>query len=196
MLYFLVGQSNTGKDTIMGRLLELDLGLERFVYCTTRPAREGEINGKDYWFKTEEDYKKDLQSHKIVESRDYARVDGIMHYYSLDDIDLEKDYIAVGSIWQCQSYVKKWGSFVRPIRIVVDDYNRLIRAIEREKKNKQDYKEVCRRFNDEFVEYCDENWNTIDFWLNVENTDLDLCCRTIQEAIRPSEEKSFTFIDI
>ena len=195
MLYVLVGQSSTGKGTILNKLLNLDLGLEKLIYCTTRPMRVGEQEGIDYFFKTEEQYQQDLKSNKIIESRDYTRVDGLMHYYTLDNIDMSKDYIVDSSLWQCQNYIKAWGSFVKPIHVVVDDYTRLTRAIEREKNNKQDYKEVCRRFNDEFVEYSEENWKSIDFWLTVENKDLDTCVSAIKEAIKPSEDVLFSFFD-
>lgn len=184
MLYFLVGQSNTGKDTILNELLKSDLNIERFVYCTTRPMRDGEENGKEYWFKSDKEYQEDLEAGKILESRAYPRTEGVAYYYTLKDIDLSKDYIAVGSVWQCQKYLEEWGSFVKPIRIFVDDYIRLKRGIEREHNNKEDYKEVCRRYLDEFEEYSEENLNSINFGLTVVNNSLDLCCSSISDYIQ------------
>lgn len=47
--YILVGRSGTGKTT-MANLLESELGLRRCVTYTTRPPREGEVDGRDYHF--------------------------------------------------------------------------------------------------------------------------------------------------
>lgn len=45
----LVGRSCTGKDTIKKILCD-KYGMERVVTCTTRPPRNGEIDGVDYYF--------------------------------------------------------------------------------------------------------------------------------------------------
>ena len=50
----LMGKSSTGKDTIYKSLLEDDsLGLRRIVPYTTRPIRDGEQNGVEYFFTDE-----------------------------------------------------------------------------------------------------------------------------------------------
>ena len=52
----LVGKAASGKDYLRKRF-ELR-GLKYAVSYTTRPPREGEVNGKDYFFITEEESKK------------------------------------------------------------------------------------------------------------------------------------------
>lgn len=47
--YVLVGRSGSGKST-MSHFLEKDLGLRRCITHTTRPPREGEVDGRDYHF--------------------------------------------------------------------------------------------------------------------------------------------------
>lgn len=47
--YVLVGRSGSGKST-MARFLEKELGLKRCITHTTRPPREGEVDGRDYYF--------------------------------------------------------------------------------------------------------------------------------------------------
>ena len=54
-IFCLMGKSSTGKDTIYKRLLEdQELGLQRIVPYTTRPIREGEQEGVEYHFVSEE----------------------------------------------------------------------------------------------------------------------------------------------
>lgn len=52
--YILVGASGSGKST-MASVLEQELGLRRCVTSTTRPPREGETHGVDYYFESQLD---------------------------------------------------------------------------------------------------------------------------------------------
>lgn len=46
-IFYIMGKSSSGKDTIYSRLLEdSQLGLSRIVLYTTRPMREGEQEGR------------------------------------------------------------------------------------------------------------------------------------------------------
>ena len=50
-LYVLMGKSASGKDTVYHRLLaDGALNLKPVVLYTTRPRREGEEDGRDYYF--------------------------------------------------------------------------------------------------------------------------------------------------
>lgn len=50
----LFGKSGAGKDTIQRELLEFMPDVHGIISCTTRPPREKEIDGKDYYFLTAE----------------------------------------------------------------------------------------------------------------------------------------------
>ena len=45
----LAGKAASGKDTLLQRILEEIPSLHGIVSCTTRPPREGEVNGKIYY---------------------------------------------------------------------------------------------------------------------------------------------------
>lgn len=186
MIFVLVGQSNTGKDSLMNVLLsDTSMNLERFLYCTTRPKRESEVDGREYWFKTESQYYEDIKSGGVVESRSYALRDKTVMYYTLDYIDQSKDYIVTGTINQCISYIDYYGvDIVKPIRVLVSDYDRLLRGISRERSNHEDYYEVCRRFMDEFEEYTEQNFSRINFLATVENNNFEKCCSLLKSIIR------------
>ena len=50
------GPSGVGKTSICGDLVERDPGIEPIVTTTTRPCREGEVNGTDYHFVTDQQF--------------------------------------------------------------------------------------------------------------------------------------------
>lgn len=50
ILFIVSSPSGAGKSTISRKLLAADHGLEMSVSATTRPARPGEVDGKDYHF--------------------------------------------------------------------------------------------------------------------------------------------------
>ena len=53
-IYVLMGASGAGKTTVGGYLKEV--GLPEIVSHTTRSIREGEVNGKSYYFVTKEEF--------------------------------------------------------------------------------------------------------------------------------------------
>jgi guanylate kinase len=52
----ITGPSGAGKGTLIKRLIERQPELEVAVSATTRPRREAEQNGREYWFLTEEEF--------------------------------------------------------------------------------------------------------------------------------------------
>lgn len=59
--------SGSGKSTIIGHLLKRLPGLEFSISATSRKPRQGEQDGKDYYFLTEEDFKQRVAEDKFVE---------------------------------------------------------------------------------------------------------------------------------
>lgn len=59
--------SGAGKTTLVRHLLSKKFGLEFSISATTRPQREGEIDKKDYYFLTVEDFKNKIQNQEFVE---------------------------------------------------------------------------------------------------------------------------------
>jgi guanylate kinase len=59
--------SGAGKTTIVKALLERIPELEFSVSACTRPMRPGEVNGKDYWFITADDFRNKIAGDELVE---------------------------------------------------------------------------------------------------------------------------------
>ncbi|MFN2635926.1 MAG: guanylate kinase [Gemmatimonadaceae bacterium] len=68
--------SGGGKTTIAHGLLAVRKDVGYSVSCTTRPPREGEVDGRDYHFRTEKDFKRGQLAGEFAES---AQVHG--HLY-------------------------------------------------------------------------------------------------------------------
>lgn len=72
----LSGPSGAGKSSLINKIIG-DIGECYFsISTTTRPMREGEVDGVDYHFVTQEEFKKDIENDSFLE---YAVVHG--NYY-------------------------------------------------------------------------------------------------------------------
>jgi guanylate kinase len=66
-LVIISAPSGAGKTTIANFLLQKDLELEFSVSATTRKPRGSEIDGRDYYFISVEDFKKRIDNNEFVE---------------------------------------------------------------------------------------------------------------------------------
>ncbi len=72
LLIVFSGPSGAGKDTILNRLIEKNPNIRLSVSATTRAPREGEENGKDYYFVTRERFESMLAQDEMLESAQYC----------------------------------------------------------------------------------------------------------------------------
>ncbi|MBS1683141.1 MAG: guanylate kinase [Bacteroidetes bacterium] len=59
--------SGAGKSTIVRKLIKQRIDLEFSISLTTRERREGEVDGKDYYFVTHNDFQQRVQKGDLVE---------------------------------------------------------------------------------------------------------------------------------
>lgn len=67
ILIAISGPSGVGKGTIVKELLKSDESLITSVSCTTRARREGEIDKKDYFFISREEFLKKIEENGFIE---------------------------------------------------------------------------------------------------------------------------------
>ena len=79
ILITISGPSGAGKSTLE-RLAEERLGIRRLISTTTRPKREGEVHGKDYFFVSPDSFDRDA----MVESKEFNG-----HWYGLERSQLD-----------------------------------------------------------------------------------------------------------
>lgn len=79
----LSGPSGSGKGTVTEKLL-LNDKFKKFITCTTRNSRELEMNGFDYFFLSEKQFKKYVNNGQMFNVKEY---DG--HYYGSFEKDID-----------------------------------------------------------------------------------------------------------
>lgn len=183
-VFYIIGKSSSGKDTIYKRLLR-ETSLKPIVPYTTRPMREGEKEGVNYFFVSSVEEMKSRG--KIIESRSYNTKLGVWTYATVDDgqIDLStNNYLTIGTI---SSYCKVKGYLkdVLPIYIEVDDGIRLERALSRERLEKNPkYAEMCRRYLADEEDFSKEKLEVLSLEKVFKNIDLNLCINEIKEYMK------------
>ena len=186
-IFCVMGKSSSGKDTLY-QMLKKELEFDSIVPYTTRPIREGETNGVEYHFVTEEEVAELEEAGKIIELRAYNTVHGIWKYFTADDaqIDLEyRNYLMIGTVEAYQKLKAYYGEeHLVPIYIEVDDGIRLQRALNREKLQEQPkYAEMCRRFLADCQDFSYEKLEKAGIGKYYANDDLESCIDEIKEQI-------------
>ena len=85
ILIVVSGFSGSGKGTIMKELLKRYDNYALSVSATTRAPREGEAEGREYFFKTVQDFEKMIAKEELIE---YARY--VDNYYGTPRADVEE----------------------------------------------------------------------------------------------------------
>lgn len=189
-IFYIMGKSASGKDTIYKRIKEILPELKGIITYTTRPVREGEVEGREYHFVTNIQLEELKQSGKMIELREYNTAHGIWKYSTIDDgqFDTEDDILTIGTLESYSEIRKYFGKDrVIPIYIVVDDLLRLERAVEREKSQANPKViELCRRFladhedfnNDKLIEAGIEHKHKFS------NINLEICTNKVIDFIK------------
>lgn len=192
-IFFILGKSSSGKDTIFQKIKEnTELDLKTVVGYTTRPMRENEVDGEEYFF-VDRDRLEDLQNDgKVIEVRHYNTVHGVWSYFTVDDgqIDLEKtDYLYIGTLESYEQMRNYYGEdVIVPIFIEVEQGERLKRAVLREaEQSEPKYEELCRRFLADEQDFREEEIGRLGIEKKYMNEDLDTCVDEIVKDIKESK---------
>jgi hypothetical protein len=188
-IFCIVGASCSGKDTIFQRLIDVDKTLVPIITYTTRPIRQKERNGKEYYFVDNKVYHKLKNSDKIIEYRSYKTVHGTWYYFTANDgqIDIKSDktYIMVNTLEGVQKLQSIYPNNLVVIHICVDERDRLLRCIAREMNGNEDYVEMCRRFVADAKDYSINNFNNIGIpHIRVQNECVQDCVDEIRKIIK------------
>ncbi|MCQ2417663.1 MAG: guanylate kinase [Oscillospiraceae bacterium] len=182
-----MGKSAVGKDTIY-QSISCALQIKPYVPYTTRPMREHEENGREYYFVTQEQMREMEEKGNIVEMRKYNTVFGDWYYFSTNlHLDLQKeDQLGIGTL---ESYMKIRRFFgkdaVIPIYIEVPNDIRLMRSIQREKEQDHpNFSEVCRRYLADEADFAEEKLKEAEINKCFQNLNLDDCIHEITAYIR------------
>lgn len=186
----LMGKSCAGKDTIYKRLLmEKAPELKKIVPYTTRPVREGEREGIEYFFTDEEEFQRLKGQGKVIEDRAYHTYHGLWRYFTVDDDQLQdtaRSYLMIGTL---EAYRKLQDYFgvdrLLPVMVELEDGLRLQRALSRElSQERPRYGEMCRRFLADSEDFSEERIAQAGIARRFVNDDLERCLDEIRGYIR------------
>ncbi len=194
-IFCLMGKSSCGKDTLYKRILsDPSLPLQTLVPYTTRPMRDGETEGVEYYFRTESQQQELERQGKIIELRSYETVHGIWKYFTVNDhqIHLERhNYLLIGTLESFKKLRSYFGpDTLVPIYIELEDGERLQRALNRERlQTVPGYTELCRRFLADEKDFSQENLQKAGITLSFSNHDLEICTENIISFIKANMDK-------
>lgn len=189
-IFYIMGKSASGKDSIYRWLLgKKELKLRKIIPYTTRPVRDGEEQGREYYFVDEGRYRKLQEEGKLIESRSYETVYGIWTYFTADDgqIDLaHSNFLAIGTLESYRKMRDYFGSGnICPIYVEVEDGERLMRALLRERQQEHPrYAEMCRRFLADEEDFSEENIQEAGICRRFVNDDSKICLAEIESYIK------------
>ena len=185
MIFYIMGKSASGKDSLYKKLLASDLKLNKVAIYTTRPKRDGEENGNEYYF-VDKKYLDDNAS-KVIEKRVYHTVFGDWFYATIDDgkISNDNNYVIIGTLESYNIIKKYYGEkLVYPIYLEVDNEIRRERAIERENMQKvPKFDEMERRFKADEIDFSEEKIKNAGIDKRYINDDFDVCFDKIYSDI-------------
>jgi len=146
MKLVLVGKAAAGKDHLRKRLI--DRGFRFGVSCTTRPPRQGEEDGKDYYFLQEQDFLNLVNSGDMIEYQQF-----IGWYYGLTREEFENSDVIILNREAVDMLPPEIRSQCMVIFLDIDKDTRLERLKERNDSDDS----LERRFQADEQQYIDFN---------------------------------------
>ncbi len=187
-IYYMMGKSSSGKDTLFKMLKKNFPGLKEIILYTTRPLREGEVDGKEYHFVTDQVLEKFKKDGKMIELRAYDTIHGIWKYATVDDgqVDLQDaEYLSIGTLESYKKLQEYYGADkIVPLYIEVEDGERLFRALSRERMQEQPkYAEMCRRFLADTEDFSEDKLLKLGIQKRFINDNIERCLDELKREI-------------
>lgn len=144
--------SGSGKTTIVRTILNKYKELDFSVSATTRKRRENETDGKDYFFISEEEFKKKIEAQEFIEwERFYDYYYGTLKSFVDDEIDSGKSVVLEVDVNGAINIKKNYPSAVL-IFIMPPSFEELKnRLINRSTETESDLKKRIERAEYEFT---------------------------------------------
>lgn len=182
MIVVLSGKSGAGKNTVMEKMIEEARGdIMPLISMATRPMREGEIDGKDYFFISEEEFRQKEEEGKIIEKREYQSADGSVWYYgTMEFSDAQGDYVKILDREGAEKFRERYGDECFLVYLDVDDKTRRERAEKRGSFNEEEWEKREKREKEEFRD--------VPFNYRAENYDLETTVYNIMDALETYKE--------
>jgi len=138
LLIVISGPSGAGKDTVMQRMQERGLPFHFVVTATTRPKRENEVHGKDYFFVSKDEFAHMIDADELIEHAIvYGDYKGIPKQQVREALASNKDVVMRVDVQGAES-VRKMAPEALLIFITTDSEEELVHRLETRKTETPD----------------------------------------------------------
>lgn len=191
-IIILTGKSGAGKDTICKELSDINVDTTSFVSTTTRPMREGEQEGVNYYYVSQKEFESKIENNEFTEWRAYntkQNGEDVIWYYGSPNVDVDKnkDYAVILDMQGAKEFTEHYGKencFV--VYMEVNDKIREERAMQRGSFDKQEYD---RRKADDDIKFSDDVVNSVaNFRIDNSYDDAEYIAYEILEALEEYEK--------
>lgn len=155
-LIVFMGEAGSGKDRMLNEILASDASLNRVVSYTTRPKRENEIEGKDYYYVSENDF---FELTKIGSMYEHS----LHHWWygtGINSYDKNKINVAVLNPEGIRNLIDNGRFDITVYWVRADAKTRLLRQLIRE--DNPDCDEIVRRYGTDTDDFAYINFDYID----------------------------------
>ena len=185
ILIVVSGFSGAGKGTLMKALMNRYDNYALSISATTRNPREGEVDGREYFFKTVEDFEKMIAKDELIEYAKYVNnYYGTPRAYVEEQLESGKDVILEIEI---QGALKVKEKFPETLLLFVTPPNAAIlknRLVGRGTETMEVIESRMQRAAEE-----SEGMEAYDYLII--NDDLDTCVREMHEIIVGEHRRTF-----
>lgn len=156
-----IGEAGAGKDKIFQSYLSLSkrTDLYEIISCTTRPKREGEAEGVNYYYLTNEQFANKIWNNEMLEASSF---NGWAYGTSYDSLRSGLLNVGVFNPDGIEALLNRKDIDLVVIRVRVSDKTRLIRQLQRE--TNPDIEEIIRRYSADKIDFAflDFDYITLD----------------------------------
>lgn len=152
----LIGKSGSGKDTILRSILSKYPEYHKIVQYTTRPPRQHEINGKDYYFISPKDFESLLLDGDLIEANNF---NNWFYGTGLSALDEDKINIGVFNPEAVEAILMHNDLDITVFCISAPEKIRIKRQLDRE--DYPDINEIFRRYKADEQDFYDLPFNYI-----------------------------------
>lgn len=144
----LVGESGSGKDRLLKEILNIHPEYNELISHTTRPPREGEKEGVNYYYVTQKDFLNLIQTDQMIE---YTQFNGWFYGTAVAAFDTQRINIGVFNPAGIQNLLKRDDIELKIFYIYAAPAIRLIRQLTREKN--PNINEILRRYQTDLADF-------------------------------------------
>lgn len=172
-----IGKSGSGKNSLLQEVLaSAPDTFHQIINCTTRPSREKEVEGKDYFFLTGKEFIAKIKNNEMLE---YTKFNDWYYGTMKEALSTEKVNIGVFNPAGIRELSKNSNIDLSIVWVHTSDKERLLRQLYREDCPNVD--EIIRRFQTDKEDF--KNLSNEFFIIHLDNDTYDDLIRNVNSIL-------------